>query len=199
MLATDQDLMAQIQARNTSAFETLMARYQEMLRRHLLRTVRDKDIADDLLQEVFLRVWTRAEQWHGRGAFKGWLFRIATNLALNHIRSVQRHRQQPLEVPASGPGEEDESSMPNWMVDASSLGPDEVLEHAERYELLQRLVGGLPTEKREVFRLVYEAEMDIREVAQTLGIPEGTVKSRLHYATKQVARQWKDQATAWEE
>ena len=199
MPATDQDLMAQIQAHNSGAFETLVARYQEMLLRHLLRTVRDKDAADDLLQEVFLRVWTHAEQWQGRGACKAWLFRIATNLALNHLRSAQRHRQQPLEVSTDVPGEEDESSIPAWMIDAASPDPDEALVHAERYELLQRLVGRLPTEKREVFRLVYEAEMEIREVARALDIPEGTVKSRLHYATKQVARQWKDQATAWEE
>ena len=199
MTTTDQDLLVQIQTGDPEAFEELVRRYQEVLRRHLLRMVRSGDAADDLLQEVFLRVWTHAEQWRGLGSCKAWVFRIATNLALNYIRSAQRHKQQPLDVLANKFDEDDDSIIPNWIIDSASLGPDEVLEHAERYALLQRLVGKLPAEKREVFRLVHEAEMDIREVAQTLGIPEGTVKSRLYYATKRVAQQWQDQAPAWEE
>ncbi len=78
------------------------------------------------------------------------------------------------------------------MIDASSLGPDAVLELAERRNLFRRLIDELSEEKREVLRLVYETEMDIRQAAEALGIPEGTVKSRLHYATKRLARQWKD-------
>ncbi|MEO8971771.1 MAG: sigma-70 family RNA polymerase sigma factor [Ktedonobacteraceae bacterium] len=191
MIPVDSDLVKRIQERDTCAFEMLMARYQEALRRHLLHTVRDGDAAEDLLQEVFLRVWTRADQWNGRGPFKAWLFRIASNLALNHLRSVQRRRQQPLEMAANAFDESDDTQIPNWMVDLASLGPDEVLEHAERYEQLQRVIGTLPDEKREVFRMVREEEMDIREVAEMLGIPEGTVKSRLHYATKHVAHQWR--------
>lgn len=202
MIPVDADLVERIQERDAQAFEMLMARYQEALRRHLGRVVRDDSTADDLTQEAFLRVWTRAEQWNGRGPFKAWLFRIATNLALNHLRSVQRRKQQPLDVVLTAYDEEDDSRIPNWMVDLSSLGPDEALEHAERYEQLQRVIGALSDEKREVFRMVREDEMDIREVAEMLGIPEGTVKSRLHYATKHVASQWRDLEQlerAWEE
>ena len=85
------------------------------------------------------------------------------------------------------------------MIDAASLGPEAMLEQAEQSELLQGLVDGLPEEKREVFRLVHEVEMDIRETAATLGIPEGTVKSRLHYTMKRLAREWKELAIEWEE
>ena len=85
------------------------------------------------------------------------------------------------------------------MIDTSSPGPDEVLEQAEQRDLVQRLIDGLPEEKREVVRLVYEMEMDIREVAGLLSIPEGTVKSRLHYTMKRLAREWKELAIEWEE
>jgi RNA polymerase sigma-70 factor, ECF subfamily len=88
--------------------------------------------------------------------------------------------------------------MPSWMVDHSLPSPDVILEHSERNELLQQLVEGLPTEKRVVFRLVYENEMATRQVAQTLGIPEGTVKSRLHYATRRLAQAWRDLQQEWE-
>ena len=89
MTGSDRQLMSRIQQRDAEAFEEFFARHRGRLLRHLIRTVREKSAADDLLQEVFLRVWTRAGQWDGRGAPLGWLYRIATNLALNHVRSVR--------------------------------------------------------------------------------------------------------------
>src|SRR5687767_2583288 len=89
--ADDHCLMDRIRRRRDgAAFETLTARYREPLLRHLVSMVRDGAAADDLLQEALLRVWTRADRWDGRGAVKAWLFRIATNLALNHLRTVRR-------------------------------------------------------------------------------------------------------------
>ena len=76
-------------------FKQLYAQYGEGILRHVARMVRS-DAAQDLVQEAFLRAWQRAEQWDGRGTFKAWLYRIATNLALNHLRTVRRRREQPL-------------------------------------------------------------------------------------------------------
>jgi len=198
-MLSDQDLAERVQAGDAQAFEALFDRYGEMIRRHLAHIVRNEAAAQDLVQEVFLRVWTRAEQWDGRGAFKAWLYRIATNLAFNYLRSVRRRREQPLEI-ADDPGKDEEAGLvPAWMVDASALGPDASLELAERSELFRRLVERLPAEKREVFRLVHQMEMSIRDAADELGIPEGTIKSRLHYAKKRLAREWQDLETEWEE
>lgn len=191
-MVSDSELMARVREHDAGAFETLLTRYREGIYGHVLTMVHDSSAAEDIVQEVFLRIWTHAEQWHGPGSFKSWLFRIATNLALNHLRSVRRRRQQPLEAPADPFNEDDESSVPSWMVDHSSPGPDILVEQGERGQLLQQLVAGLPAEKRVVFHLVYEAEMETRQIAQTLGIPEGTVKSRLHYATRRLAQQWRD-------
>src|SRR5687767_6259630 len=89
--------------RDESAFETLAGRYREPLRRHIASIVRaDPLAADDLLQEVLLRVWTRADTWDGRGAVKAWLFRIATNLALNPLRTLRRRHERSLEGSGSG-------------------------------------------------------------------------------------------------
>jgi RNA polymerase sigma-70 factor (ECF subfamily) len=199
MVQADEDLIRRIRKRDTNAFEVLFTRYEGMVRQHLVCTVHDEDTADDLVQEVFLRVWTHAGQWDGRGTFRMWLFRIATNLALNHLRSVRRRRQQPFEIPVDENNEEDEHPTPAWMVDTSLPRPDVVLEQTEQHQLLRQLIEELPEEKREVFRLVYEAEMEIRDVADTLGIPEGTVKSRLHYATKRLAQEWREIAGEGEE
>src|SRR5258708_8362572 len=94
MLA-DSELMARVCEHDVSAFETLSARYWESIYRHVLATIHDSSATEDIVQEVFLRIWTRAEQWHGRGSFKSWLFRIATNLALTHFRPLHILKHQP--------------------------------------------------------------------------------------------------------
>src|SRR5258708_7198080 len=98
MTPSDQELIALICKHDASAFEVLSARYREVIYRHILHAVHDNDATEDVVQEVFLRIWTRAEQWNGRGTFKAWLFRIATNLTLNYLRTLRRCRQQPLEM-----------------------------------------------------------------------------------------------------
>jgi len=197
MQLSDPELIQLIQRHDGDAFAHFFARHQPALQRHLEQMVRDAVIAEDLVQEVFLRVWMRAEQWDGRGQVKAWLYRIATNLALNHLRGVRRRPQQPLEAPSRSVQKDDwpsddEGFAPAWMIDAAALEPPTRLEASEQRHLMQRLVAELPGDKQEVFRLVYEGEMDLRSVAEQLSIPAGTVKSRLHYSKKQLARRWKE-------
>jgi len=188
-MLSDEELIRRIVRRDAGAFEIFYARHRDRINRHVMRMVHDADGAEDLTQEAFLRVWTCAEQWDGRGACLSWLLRIATNLAYNQLRSRGRRRELPLEL-----SDDEEHPAPGWMLDAASLGPEAVYEQSERRDLIRRLVENLPEEKRQVIRLVHEAEMEIHDVAATLGIPEGTVKSRLFYARKQLAREWKDES-----
>lgn len=199
MTMSDAELMARVREHDACAFEALSTRYRESIYRYVLATIHDSNAAEDVVQEVFLRVWMRAEQWSGSGTFKAWLFRIATNLALNYLRTLRRRKQQSLEAPGDALDEDDESSVPSWMIDCALPGPEIILEQGERNRLVQQLVNQLPAEKREVLRLVHGAEMETRQVAETLGIPEGTVKSRLHYATRRLAREWRNLAQEWEE
>jgi RNA polymerase sigma-70 factor (ECF subfamily) len=196
-MLSDQDLVQRILERDAHAFEAIFERYAETIRRHLARLVENDVAAQDLVQETFLRVWTRAEQWDGRGSFAGWLYRIATNLAFNHLRSMRRRREQPLEALAAE-DEAEQDYLPAWMMDPSP-GPDAAFESIEQHEQFRHLVRGLPEDKRDVLYLVHEMEMSIQAAAEELGIPEGTAKSRLHYAKKHLARKWQDLETKWEE
>jgi len=187
---SDEYLLSRICTRDAEAFETLLARYQESVRGHLLRMVRDPNTAEDLTQEVFVRVWTRAEQWNGHGPFRAWLLRIATNTALNYLRTVRRRRECPLELPTDPLDDDQSAPIPDWMIDRANADPERALEQGERRRQLQHLVEELPQEKREVFRMVFDAEMEIKDVAESLGVPPGTVRSRLHYIRKRLAREW---------
>jgi RNA polymerase sigma-70 factor (ECF subfamily) len=189
----EQTLIAQLQAGQAWAFELLFEQYREPVRHHLVRMLRDEAAAEDLLQETFLRVWQHADQWSGQGAFKGWLFRIATNLALNHIRAGRRHPEQPL-LPPEDFTEEASLDPPAWLVDTSSLGPEAALEALEQDRHLRQIIQELPEEKRAVIQLVHQFELSLREAAEELGIPEGTARSRLHYARARLDRQWR----AWQ-
>ncbi len=198
MEQADRDLVERILKRDAFAFRELYNRYSEAIFSHLSRLVRDKAAAEDLVQEVFLRVWNRAEQWNDQGPFRAWLFRIASNLAFNHLRSVQRRREQPLEILPNS-SDDEESSAPGWMIDAATLGPDALLELTEQGKLLRQFIDELPEDKRDIFRMIYDAEMDVREVAERLGIPEGTVKSRLYHGRRRIAQEWQDLETGSEE
>ena len=193
MSQTDQVLIQRVQTGDVHAFEALFDRYCPAIRAYLLKIVKSDAAADDLTQEVFLRVWTHACQWSEKGAFKAWLYQIATHQAFNFLRSANRHPQQPLTDPDELPAEEDEEyAFQSWIVDSSALEPDAAAEQAERQRQLWGLIEQLPEEKREVFNLVARMEMSIRSAAEKLGIPEGTVKSRLHYAKSWLSQGWHD-------
>ena len=198
-MPSDQDLIRGVLSRDARAFDGLFARHSRAVRNRLMRIVRSEPAAEDLLQEVFLRVWTRADQWTGEGTVRAWLLAIATNLALNHLRSARRRRHRPLEVASASAGEEDEDFVPGWMLDASALGPVAAAELAAQEQVFRRLISELPEDKREVMQMVYEEQMDIRQIAEQLGIPAGTVKSRLFYGRRMLRQSWQDIEPEWEE
>jgi RNA polymerase sigma-70 factor (ECF subfamily) len=192
---SDPELIVRVLERQEWAFDLLFERYAATIRRHLLHLVREDAAAEDLLQETFLRVWTHAAQWSGQGAFKGWLFRIASNAALNYLRSCRRRPEQPLDSPGDFGEQAQDYDTPAWLVDTASLGPDEAVEQAEKSARLRQIIQDLPEEKREIFRLVHQMEMSLRDAADELGIPEGTAKSRLYYARQAISHQWR----AWQD
>jgi RNA polymerase sigma-70 factor (ECF subfamily) len=186
-VTSDPELLARVQAGDRDAFEALWARHRGAVRRRLLGMLRDAALAEDLEQETFYRLWTRAAQYDGRGTVGGWLGRIATNLALNALRSARRRRRAPLAPPGPAGDEDEADRIPGWMIDASAAAPDEVFERAERIDRLRRAMAELSEAKREVLRLVHEEDLRVRDAADRLGIPEGTAKSRLHHAMRALA------------
>ncbi len=187
-MRSDEQLISAISAGDATAFDELFNRHATAIKSRLQRMLRDEAAAEDVLQDTFLRVWTRSEQYSGTGPAGAWLIRTATNLALNHLRTLRRRPAQPLD----GSPDEDGTRTSRGIVDNASAGPDLLCEQSENRALLRVLIDALPDTQREVLQLMIEQGMDIAQVAQQLGIARGTVKSRLHYARAHLQRQWPD-------
>lgn len=168
-------LMRRIQVGDSGALGELMAVHGQALRVHLARYVPAAD-AEDLLQELWLRVWRRAGQWDGRGRPLAWLLAIATNLALNHLRdrraaipTVPLDAEETMETRASA----SEVAVP---------GPEDQVLWRDQLDRLNALMALLPEEKQAALLLVRVEGYTLREAADLLGVPVGTLKSRLHHA-----------------
>jgi RNA polymerase sigma-70 factor, ECF subfamily len=177
MTRTDVQLMLDVKAGDDSSFEVLLRKYRTPLVNFLYRMVRDTATAEDLAQEVFLRVYRARKQYSPSAKFTTWLFRIATNLALNSVRD-NRHKQ--MEVSIDGPVEEDEA--PRRELPAREMRIDEHMMERDRVEFIQRAIAGLPEKQRVAVLLHKYEEMDYGEIAKILECSESALKSLLFRA-----------------
>ena len=166
---TDEQLMSRVGERqDEKAFDELYSRHARRLMGFFLRAFRyDEDEAADACQETFLKVWQAAEQFNPTSAFRPWLYTIAYNLCrsrFRHSEQVERYRAEQL------------ATTVDEYTDACELQ----LDNATLQRALVATLETLPPESRTLFALRFEEELGIAQVAQILGIPEGTVKSRLH-------------------
>jgi RNA polymerase sigma-70 factor (ECF subfamily) len=173
---SDEKLLSQIRSGSREAFDAFYARRVDDVTRRIHQLVRDAAVADDLTQETFLSVWRNSSAWRGAGTPAAWLYRIATNRALNYLRSRKRRPELSLD---------DETSECAGIVakrlESQIPGPDAVAERAQIIGMVRQMIGELPESKREVMELVHTEDLSVAETAEILGIPSGTVKSRLHY------------------
>src|SRR3954466_7083309 len=174
---TDEELLAAYQQGDVGAFELLLRRHRAPLFTFLLRMLGDRQKAEDLAQETFLRIVKGAAAWTQRARFQTWLYTIARNLCVDQSRRDRFRRTDSLD--AEGPDGEPA------MVDAvpgHEIDPGRGAESIRLRPLLQKALLSLPPEQREVFVLREQAGVPFREIAAMVGVNENTVKSRMRYA-----------------
>ncbi|MFY9528797.1 MAG: sigma-70 family RNA polymerase sigma factor [Candidatus Acidiferrales bacterium] len=176
MARSDVQLMLEVKAGDDSSFELLLRKYRTPLVNFLYRMVRDSATAEDLAQEVFLRVYRARQKYAPSAKFTTWLFRIATNLALNSIRDA-RYRQ--MEVSIDVPAEEDQTPLE---IPAKEIPADQSLVERDRAALIRRAVESLPEKQRAAVLLHKYEEMDYAEIASVLDCSESALKSLLFRA-----------------
>ena len=176
---TDEQAMWRVQVHDDpEAFGEIVRRWQEPVRRLCIRMTGGAHIGEDLAQEAFIRVFGHRHRFQQGRKFSTWLWRIALNLCHDEARSVGRRGEFPLDEDA-----EDSAAM-----QAAELSPDEQMIETERAELVRGALMRLPETHRAVVVLREYEGLKLREIAEVLGIPEGTVKSRMADALTQLSR-----------
>ena len=173
------------------AFNQLVLRYQNLAYSHAYAILGDPDSAEDAIQESFIKAFQNMNRYRGGGSFRGWLLTIVTNSAYDLLRRSYRHPMQPL-YPEDEDGEEMES--PIWLADSASS----VQETVEQHELsrnIYKALDELPEVYRSVLTLIDINELDYVEAAKVLGVPMGTVKSRLARARMQMKNKLRGEMT----
>src|SRR5580693_4708492 len=169
---SDEVLIGRIASGDRLAMQVLFARHHVRVYRFVLRLVRDEGTAEDLISEVFLDVWRQAGRFEGRSAVSTWLLAIARFKALSVLRKKPDEALD--EETAAG-------------IEDPSDNPEVALEKKDKSAIIRKCLTGLSAEHREIIDLVYYHEKSVEEVAEVVGIPENTVKTRMFYARKRLA------------
>lgn len=177
---------------DSSAFKMLMDRHARKLYNFLIRSSGRRDLADDLLQEVFLRIVRRAESFQGQAKFTTWMYAIARNLIIDTARRERHRKTVALDAPAYGDDSQGETRLDRTPDQAPT--PDRGAADLRFNERLQSALAELPDEQREVFLLREVEGLKFREIAEILNLPANTVKSRMRYALEALRRSLADYA-----
>lgn len=174
-LMTFESETTRLRSGDAEVIARLVERYQHRLYRYLLRLVSNPSTAEDLFQQTWLRVMERIQYYDPKRSFEGWLFAVAHNLAIDHLR-----RRQPESLDEPLPSGE----TPLDLTQSKSPGALELFLSKERAGHVAEAVSELPFAFREVITLRFEEGMKLEEIAAVLALPMGTVKTRLHRALK---------------
>lgn len=187
-LRPDVAMLRRAQAGDRAAYGQIVLLYQDRLFNAVLRVVGDRDEAMELTQEAFTRGLTKLDSFRGEASPYTWLFRIAINLAISQLRKVQRVRVFSLDQPTSrgGAGSRFDDDQASGLIDrvtqSSADAPDEAMEKRERDEQVVSALGRLDAEYRAVLVMRDIEGFDYQQMADVLGLPLGTLKSRLFRA-----------------
>ena len=190
---SDEELLVAYRTGETAAFALLVERYRNDLVQFLQRFLGSRAAADDVFQDAFLQIPLSAESFDASRRFKPWLYTIAANKARDFHRKRRRRAAVSLSTPVgSADGRE------TTLVDLLG-GDDEAVDTSlldeEKQRLVKQVVDDLPAHYREILLLSYFQKLSYNQISDSLQIPLGTVKSRLHSAVAHFADSWKDAST----
>lgn len=178
---TDEDLMERFRDEgDATAFEELLRRHERPVFNFIRRMVRDEELANDLLQETFLRVVKSARVYSRKAKFTTWLYTIARNQSIDALRKAKHRRTISLDAPAKGGDEGDRTLMER--IPGKSEDAHTRLDAREMTERIQTAVDQLSQEQREVFMMRQLQGLPFKEIAGVIGVSENTIKSRMRYA-----------------
>lgn len=179
----DETLMLRYQQGDRSAFAVLVRRHQQPLFNFALRQVRVPQVAEDVVQETFVRVVQNAADFKHEARFTTWVYTITRNLCIDQLRKRALRKHPSLDESrgedGDGPTLGEQTADPRASVEREATG-------TELKERIARAVDKLPDEQREVFLMREISNLPFKEIAEITGVPENTVKSRMRYALERL-------------
>ncbi len=185
---SDEDLLADLRAGDRGVFGELVRRYERELYGYLRRYVGDDDLADDVFQNTFVTVYRKIQQYEVGRPARPWLYTVATRQAIDALR--RRNRRSEPRPADPGPNDGGEPRSLFDLLEARDPDPLERADAAEQAAKVRAAVDGLPDFLKQVVVLTYFQGMRYQDAAEVLGVPVGTVKSRLHAAVSRLAAGW---------
>jgi RNA polymerase sigma-70 factor (ECF subfamily) len=185
---TDAQIMLRVKAGDDSAFEYLVQKYRRPMLGFMYRMAHNTAVAEDLAQEVFLRVYRSREKYEASAKFTTWLYRIASNLAVNHARDTRNQRPENM-VSLDEPDQDTGLTMD--LPDAS-LTAEEAIVRRERLAAIRQRVEQLPERQKIALVMHKYQQMDYRQIAEVLKLSESAVKSLLFRAYETLREQLKE-------
>lgn len=176
MREEDIQLVAKARSGDERAYRTLLQKYERAVFSICLRMVRNRDEASDLAQESFIKVFHSLDRYNPQYAFSSWLFKITSNLCIDHLRK-RRIATFGMDDPIDG--EKGEIQRQYMTTDPN---PEEVYVRSEKVRRLEEAIAALPEHYRIMLVLRHQEDLSYEEIADTLSIPLGTVKARIHRA-----------------
>jgi RNA polymerase sigma-70 factor (ECF subfamily) len=185
---TDAEVMLRVKAGDQSAFDYLVQKYRRPLVSFMYRMARNTAAAEDLAQEVFLRVYRSRQTYEASAKFTTWLYRIATNLAVNHARDT-RHERPEVTVSLDEPDEETGTTLD---VADGTITAEEALLRRERMAAIRSKVEALPERQKLAVIMHKYQQMDYKQIADVLKLSESATKSLLFRAYQTLREQLKE-------
>jgi RNA polymerase sigma-70 factor (ECF subfamily) len=185
---TDAEVMLRVKAGDQSAFDYLVQKYRRPLVSFMYRLARNSAAAEDLAQEVFLRVYRSRQTYEASAKFTTWLYRIATNLAVNHARDT-RHERPEVTVSLDEPDEETGTTLD---VADATITAEEALLRRERMLAIRGKVEALPERQKLAVIMHKYQQMDYKQIADVLKLSESATKSLLFRAYETLREQLKE-------
>ena len=173
------ELVARVQRGDTEAFNPLVYKYQQKIYNLIYRKVRDRETAEDLCQEVFLKAWQALPNFKGQSVFYSWLYQIAVNCSIDFLRK----RDKAIVFACETLPQNADDCLPMLQTQPS---PCQILEKEELGHIIRSAVHRLPSGQRRAFRLRYLQDLPIKEIAARLSKSESTVKTYLHHARQRL-------------
>ena len=173
-------LIARLRERDEQAFSEIFKRFGDKVFSLVYRMLGNRHEAEDVTQEVFVTVFKTIDGFRGEAKFSTWLLRIAANPSKNRIKSLARRPPEGGELDEGAPARAAAAGGPAMPTQIE--GPDQLLEAAEMESIMQAAIGKLDEEHRLLVILRDVEELSYQEIGEITGLPEGTIKSRLHRA-----------------